>query len=926
MAITDWIGNFFWDSFNRIFIYVIDNVLYSLMGFLYKVFLIIGTFDLFGGYTSGTDETMEIYQAFTKRIYSVIGIVVMFILAYQIILFVIDPDKGLKESKKLVTNIVKGIILTILAPLIFHYLSIIQYHVLVSDNLIWNIVLGEGASSSSNVIESGNTMASMLFISVFHPVGTQYSDFYNSDGTLTSPSTACSKYNDAMSSISDDGYMSQDTLARTFKNAGLGLIIFGPVGAAVGAVYTWITDEANKTSTCDYYYWILYQGGLEKSSWQEVKPNEVSSITNYAESTAGYSNKASVLAPNNPLIDEIYQENHMEYYYFSPIGAIAVIFFLIAYTLDIAARAFKLAFLQLIAPVPILLGTIPKNEKIYTTWKDRFVKTYIDIFVRVFVMAFIALMIKLLPAFVDTLMSVFKSTVGGEDAATGMLKAVTFFALVVGLLRAAKDIPELFMDLIKNGGGLLSGININPLESYKKSSKPIGAMAGAAAGLTAGAFNGAKGVKGKGLKATGKRILQGASGAVRGTIAGGRAGYNNGFGRGALTKTAGEASAAVRNQFAKRDAIYSAIKDGDRKELFNIITGDRFSHFKSAITGDMEHNKEYFDAAAQFDSVAKSGKLIYSKGMDAFKNALNDEAQYAIDNRKETGTGYLTFGDQTYKGTIGEIVSNLKKNVEDEMNDVTNKVIGAATVNADGTRSFTYNGKTYTSKSGSDADIAAVKNEISNDVKKHLDYNKKIQNIDDAAAKDFKKIFTTDFGDRTFTGTYSEIKEQIGKEKKAMITAKEKSNASTTVASINGDEIVTQFAQQARDVYSGRAKVLSDDQRRAMNTSIRESLADADVLKRTLGISDASTENVLSVMDKLQSTSFKNNRDSLSEADRKAFNDQLGSLLHAATDSYNKVAESSNILKSVSEGAKTSRFGTTDYALNTSSSSKSDKK
>ena len=101
-APTDWIANFFWDSFNRIFIYVIDNILYSLMGFLYKVFLIIGTFDLFGDYTSVTAGTMEIYQAFTKRIYSVIGIVVMFILAYQIILFVIDPDKGLKESKKLV--------------------------------------------------------------------------------------------------------------------------------------------------------------------------------------------------------------------------------------------------------------------------------------------------------------------------------------------------------------------------------------------------------------------------------------------------------------------------------------------------------------------------------------------------------------------------------------------------------------------------------------------------------------------------------------------------------------------------------------------------------------------------------------------------------------------------------------------------------
>ena len=116
LAITDWIQNFFWDSIYRFFIYVIDNVVYSLIGFAYKVFLILGTLDLFGGYTSGTEGAMEVYQAFSKRIYSVIGIVIMFILAYQIILFVIDPDKGIKESRKLVTNVVKGIILTIIAP------------------------------------------------------------------------------------------------------------------------------------------------------------------------------------------------------------------------------------------------------------------------------------------------------------------------------------------------------------------------------------------------------------------------------------------------------------------------------------------------------------------------------------------------------------------------------------------------------------------------------------------------------------------------------------------------------------------------------------------------------------------------------------------------------------------------------------------
>ncbi|MCR5483104.1 MAG: hypothetical protein K6E99_01670 [Bacilli bacterium] len=653
MAITDWIGNFFWDSFNRIFIYVIDNVLYSLMGFLYKVFLIIGTFDLFGGFTSGTDKTMEIYQAFTKRIYSVIGIVVMFILAYQIILFVIDPDKGLKESKKLVTNIVKSIILTILAPLIFHYLSIIQYHVLVSDNLIWNIVLGEGASSSSDVIESGNTMASMLFISVFHPVGTQYSDFYNSDGTLTSPSTACSKYNDAMSSIGDDGYMSQDTLARTFRNAGLGLIIAGPIGAAVGAVYTWITDEANKTSTCDYYYWILYQGGLEKSSWQEVKPNEVSSITNYADSTAGYSNKASVLAPNSPLIDEVYQENHMEYYYFSPIGAVAVIFFLVAYTLDIATRAFKLAFLQLIAPVPILLGTIPKNEKIYTTWKDRFIKTYIDIFVRVFVMAFIALMIKLLPAFIETLMSVFKSTVGGEEAATGMLKAVTFFALVIGLLRASKEIPELFMDLVKNGGGLLSGIDLNPTKSFGKvkeaidyqkgnaikASKPFGAIAGAALGAKS-AVNKVK------TNEEAKWYDKGLA-ALRGVQVGGKQGFANGLQRGSMTNAMKQSNDAAGKDLQERlsrkkelgqivediktnrengNGLIRSITSGVwESDFLNNLSQSRLGDFKGAYNGRTNGLETSFLYQAGKDYQTTSNGIIQAFDK-AGKNAKADTA------------------------------------------------------------------------------------------------------------------------------------------------------------------------------------------------------------------------------------------------------------------------------------------------------------
>ena len=588
LAITDWIQNFFWDSIYRFFIYVIDNVVYSLIGFAYKVFLILGTLDLFGGYTSGTEGAMEVYQAFSKRIYSVIGIVIMFILAYQIILFVIDPDKGIKESRKLVTNVVKGIILTIIAPLVFHYLSIIQYHVLVSDNLIWNIVLGEHASQSNSVVEGGNTMASMLYISVFHPIGTEFSDFYDTDGSLKPSSDACANY--------IGGNISQDTVARTLTGAGVGFVIGSALGnpglgAVLGGIIQWMRDASNSVTTCEYYYWYLYQGGLPQDKVQDVKPNEVSSITNYSESKVGYRNKAHQLASHLTLIDEIYQENNMEYYFFAPLGGIVILVFIVSYTLDVAVRAFKLAFLQMIAPVPILLGTIPKNEKLYTSWREKYIKTYIDIFVRVFVIAFIALMIKLLPSIFDTLFGIFKNVSAEDESKNFMLKAVTYFALVIGLLRAGKEIPDMIKDLAKNASGLLSGIDLSPKKSFTKVKEAVDAEKKAIGtvtkpiGAVAGGFLGAKSamnaVKNKG----GGRLDSFLAGA-RGLQIGTKTGFEKGLGKGSLTQAMRKSNERAIDDKMVRDTRAKEWKE-DKRAFFNNLTEGRLGEFTSAMQGSL---------------------------------------------------------------------------------------------------------------------------------------------------------------------------------------------------------------------------------------------------------------------------------------------------------------------------------------------------
>ncbi len=644
LGAKDWIGNFAMDTLNRIFINILDNMVYMLIGFAYKVYLMIASIDLFNNYNTGTENVHEIYTELTSRIYSVLAIVVMFVLAYQIIIFIIDPDKGMKQSKQLIVNLVKAIIMVVLAPLVFHYMAQIQYHVLISDNVIWRLVLGEGGSQSSDVTGGGNTMASMVFMSLYHPVGTQYSDFYDNDGTLKSYNEACAFYK--------GGNMSKDTLAKVIRGgtggAGVGAAIgaagflgFGALPGAVaggiaGAGTALITSLLEEdTTACQFYYRQLYIGdGKVNGSDFNIKPNEINTVTDYGDRTVGSSNKTLVLASVPALADEVYQEGNMEYYYFSSVAGALILYLLVAYVLDIAYRAFKLAFLQMVAPIPILLGVIPKNEKIYSQWKDSFIKTYLDIFVRVFVMAFVILMIKLLPSFVGAMYTVLSA--GGDTEASGILKAVTMVAMIIGLLRFGKELPEMIKDVAKNGPGLLSGIDLNPNNSFKKTKEGIqfgkdlvGKPLGAAAGAMLGARSARKTVGGRNANFFNRQLA-----ALRGIQTGGKIGYQNGLKKGTLTNAMVQSNAIAQNDLQERK---------DRVKGFRKIPGD-YSTFRSrgdnrikaawktVYEGEFLNNMTQgrmgkFISASRGSTIGAESQIIYAAGQ-AYQKAANGILDY----------------------------------------------------------------------------------------------------------------------------------------------------------------------------------------------------------------------------------------------------------------------------------------------------------
>ena len=500
--------------------------------------------------------------------------------------------------------------------------------------------------------------------------------------------------------------------------ATIGGLIGGPIGAgigaAVGSLVGWISNADNAVSTCDFYYWILYMGGLESSKVEDVKPKEVSSITNYSDSTVGYSNKATILAPNLALIDEIYQENHMEYYYFSPLGAAVIIFFLVAYILDIAARAFKLAFLQMIAPVPILLGTIPKNEKMYSSWKDHYIKTYIDIFVRVFVMAFIALMIKLLPAFVDAMMGVFES-ISAVDKGNGMLKCVVFFALIIGLLRASKEIPDLLKDLAKNAGGLLQGIELNPTKSFGKvkeaidyqkgnaikASKPFGAIAGAALGARSAVNRVNNDAKNNG-KEKAAWYDKGLA-ALRGVQVGGKQGFEKGLQKGSLTNAMSMSNAIAANDYQERISRgeeFNQLKE-DFKEKRSQGNG-RIRSLTSAVWESDFLNNITQSRVGTFNSVLSGStigldtSILYDAGT-AYKNTSNGiiqsfdkagtkaKADTAVwDRNAKAGIKETSEGSGVYTTTWAgnEITRNSREELLTEINKRSKQYIKDAEIDA----------------------------------------------------------------------------------------------------------------------------------------------------------------------------------------------------------------------------------------------------
>lgn len=162
-------------------------------------------------------------------------------------------------------------------------------------------------------------------------------------------------------------------------------------------------------------------------------------------------------------------------------GAFALWMF-ISFALDIGIRVGKLAFYEVISPIPVMMRILP-GDKMFDKWFKGVKDAYLSIFIRLIIIYTCMYFITLVP-------DIFANMWASGDA--GIIVALANVVVILGILQFAKDAPKLISDMFGGSGDLKFGVR----DKYKTLTGAVrggvyGATTGEGWGRVSGFFRGA---------------------------------------------------------------------------------------------------------------------------------------------------------------------------------------------------------------------------------------------------------------------------------------------------------------------------------------------------------------------------------------------------------------------------------------------------
>lgn len=597
----------------RTLMFCIDNIIYGLIPQIYRLFIYLSEINLF------SDNPDSPINKLVSHIYVLLGIFMLFKVSFSLLQYIVDPNAFRDSSKgmgKLITNVLVALVLLVSVPSIFSLAMDIQSEI-VQSNAIGQLILGtdtgsgnypvsaDGSISDEGVQQMAKDLQFMLygaFYSVNQDVmesGRILEGCSGSSGVLGSVDMATTE--NCLNAL-------QDNLPSDAASNGVSLYSF----------FKHVDENGNVVDEREF-------GHLDKLLWWK---DDGDYVINYL-----------------PII--------------SAAAGIYVIFLLIGFCVDIAVRAIKLCFLQMIAPIAIVSYVDPKesisNGKL-NSWIKECASTYFSLFLR---LATIFLVMFLISMIASTLLS------GGEYISglpeDNSYNIWIYLFLVIGAFMFAKQVPNIIESIfgIKFSGEL----HLNPFKNAGAAGI-LGGVAGFGAGAVASGIAAGKTSldSGENKLTAFRRTLGGAaSGGLRGGVSGAFAG-----GKGVFNKAFNVAGDISRNTALKANTKFPY----------------RVGAYVRNAVGAQSLRETLDQKAGIYEGIEKAGGDIEARARDQLSK--KDDVWKIIQGRRAWNEQQFAMGkidDATYKQNLNDYFKAEQFRIEKYVNN--NGDMGTAALSGD---------------------------------------------------------------------------------------------------------------------------------------------------------------------------------------------------------------------------------------------------
>ena len=137
----------------------LDGIIYNFISWFYEIFMFLAKLNLFSN---------EDYESIVRRIYIILGIIMLFVLSYSLLKAIINPDeyaKGEKSFVNIVKNVLISLVIIVVLPTIFDVAFRVQT-VIINYDVIGRIILNENVGRGA-IDNGGRTISTNVFRAFF---------------------------------------------------------------------------------------------------------------------------------------------------------------------------------------------------------------------------------------------------------------------------------------------------------------------------------------------------------------------------------------------------------------------------------------------------------------------------------------------------------------------------------------------------------------------------------------------------------------------------------------------------------------------------------------------------------------------------------------------------------------------------------------